>query len=313
MTVIETELKVIKQNSLDFHIRLEVAGANLIIENLDIDVELIKTRASEPNESSITIWNISEDTFLRLINDMYAVDVYSWYGDDEPALMFRGYINPKNVTKMNAVAGRINTAKGFLASTVKQDNKGQFDIPTVIQLIDSKINYLASKIDKTYYSEVTSTQLINDCIEAMGVGVGFISENLSVKTYKNGYKLYGKPHIALKNILNPLGATFNITNSFINIQTPNDKSKDTYAVVLNPENSMQPDQQSDDTIIISTRLIPFLNANDWVKLDFKELQGLEQAYEVRHKANNYGTGGSTDIIIKFPKAKKGKKKAKKAE
>ena len=50
MTVIESELKVIKQNSLDFHIRLEVAGANLIIENMDIDVELIKTRASEPNE-----------------------------------------------------------------------------------------------------------------------------------------------------------------------------------------------------------------------------------------------------------------------
>ena len=142
MTVIESELKVIKQNSLDFHIRLEVAGANLIIENMDIDVELIKTRASEPNESSITIWNISYDTLLRLINDMYAVDVYAWYGDNEPALMFRGYINPKNVTKMNAVAGRINTAKGFLASTVKQDNKGQFDIPTVIQLIDSKINYI---------------------------------------------------------------------------------------------------------------------------------------------------------------------------
>lgn len=315
MTVIESELKVIKQNSLDFHIRLEVAGANLIIENMDIDVELIKTRASEPNESSITIWNISEDTFLRLINDMYAVDVYAWYGDNEPALMFRGYINPKNVTKMNAVAGRINTAKGFLASTVKQDNKGQFDIPTVIQLIDSKINYMASKINKTYFSEVTSTQLINDCIEAMGVGVSNISENLPVKTYKNGYKLYGKPHIVLKNLLNPLGATFNITNSFINIQTPDDKSKDTYAVVLNPDNSMQPDQQSDDTIIISTRLIPFLQANDWVKLDFKELQGLEQIYEVRHKANNYGTAGSTEIIIKFPKAKKRKRKrkAKKAE
>ena len=60
-------------------------------------------------------------------------------------------------------------------------------------------------------------------------------------------------------------------------------------------------------------MIPFLQANDWVKLDFKELQGLEQAYEVRHKANNYGTAGSTEIIIKFPKAKKRKRKAKKAE
>ena len=94
---------------------------------------------------------------------------------------------------------------------------------------------------------------------------------------------------------------------------PTDKNNDTYAVVLNPENSMQPDQQSDDTIIISTRLIPFLNANDWVKLDFKELEGLEQVHEVRGKCNNYGTAGTNDIVIKIPIKKSKKKKAKKAQ
>ena len=213
---------------------------------------------------------------------------------------------------MNAVAGRINTAKGFLASTVKQDNKGQFDIPTVIELVDSKVNYLASKINKTYFAEVTSTQLIQDCIEAMGVGIGSISESLPEKTYQNGYKLIGKPHSVLKTILDGLGAKFNVTNGFIYIQMPTDKKSETYAVVLNPDNSMQPDQQSDDTIVISTMLIPFLNANDWVKLDFKELDSLEQIHEVRGKCNNYGTAGTTEIIIKIPVEKTKKKKAKKA-
>lgn len=311
MTIIEPEYKVIKQNALDFHLRLEIAGADLVIEDLDIDVEYVKTRASEPNKSTVTIWNIADDTFKRLLKT-YAVDIYSWHGNDEPSLLFRGYIDPKSIIKMSAAAGRINTAKGFLASTVKQDNKGQFDIPTVIELIDSKVNYMASKINKTYFSEVNTTQLINDCIEAMGVGVGFISENLPVKTYKNGYKLIGKPHVILKTILDGLGAKFNVTNSFIYIQMPTDKNNDTYAVVLNPQNSMQPDQQSDDTIIISTRLIPFLNANDWVKLDFKELQGLEQAYEIRGKCNNYGTAGTTDVVIKVPQEKETKKKAQRA-
>lgn len=309
MTRIEPEYKVIKQNALDFHLRLEIAGANLVIEDLNIDVEYVKTRASNPNKSTVTIWNIADDTFKRLLKN-YAVDVYSWYGNDEPSLLFRGYIDPKRIIRMSAAAGRINTAKGFLASTVKQDNKGQFDIPTVIELIDSKINYMASKINKTYFSEVNTNQLINDCIEAMGVGVGFISKNLPVKIYKNGYKLIGKPHIVLKTILNGLGAKFNVTNSFIYIQMPTDKNNSTYAVVLNPQNSMQPDQQSDDTIIINTQLIPFLNANDWIKLDFKELQGLEQAYEIRGKCNNYGTAGTTDVVIKVP-IKKEKKKRKK--
>lgn len=311
MTIIEPEYKIIKQNALDFHLRLEIAGADLVIENLDIDVEYVKTKASEPNKSTVTIWNISDDTFKRLLKT-YAVDIFSWYEDDEPSLLFRGYIDPKSIIKMSAAAGRINTAKGFLASTIKQDNKGQFDIPTVIELIDSKVNYMASKINKTYFSEVNTTQLINDCIEAMGVGLGFISENLPVKTYKNGYKLIGKPHVVLKTILDGLGAKFNITNSFIYIQMPTDKNNDTYAVVLNPQNSMRPDQQSDDTIIISTRLIPFLNANDWVKLDFKELQGLEQAYEIRGKCNNYGTAGTTDVVIKIPQEKETKKTAQRA-
>ena len=42
MTVIESDVKVIKQNSLDFHLRLEIAGADLIIEDMDIDVEFVK-------------------------------------------------------------------------------------------------------------------------------------------------------------------------------------------------------------------------------------------------------------------------------
>lgn len=312
MAIIEADAKIIKQKSLDFHIRLEIAGADLIIEDLDIDVEFVKTRSSEPNKSTVTIWNLSDDTFKKLF-DTYAVDVFAWFGDDEPSLIFRGYTDKNKMIKMHAVAGRINTAKGFLASTVKQDNKGQFDIPTVIELIDSKVNYLASKIDKTYFSETTTTQLISDCIEAMGVGIGFISDNLPVKSYPNGYKLVGKPHLLLKTILDGLGATFNITNSFIYIQMPTDNFKDNYAVILTPSNSMQPDQQSDDTIVISTRLIPFLNANDWVKLDFKELKGLEQCYEVHGKCNNYGTAGTTEVIFKIPVEEESKKQAKRAE
>ena len=308
---IKTETTKIRNSSLDFHIRLEIAGADLIIEDLDIDVEFVKSKAKEPNKSTITIWNVSEDTFKRLFKTT-AVDVYTWFGDDEPAWTFRGYVDVKNLVKMNAVAGRINSSKGFLAPTVKQDNKGQFDIPTIIELVDSKVNYKASKINKNYSSSVKTKQLMNDCIEAMGLGIGFISENLTEKTYSH-YKLKGRPHIELEKVLAAVGASFYIRNSFIYITTYKDENKGTYAVVLTPENSLQPDQQSEEDLIISTQLITFLNAGDWVKLQFKEIEGVENVYEVRGKMNNYGTAGSSDIVIKFPKEKKKrKKKAKKA-
>ena len=310
--IIEPQIKELKQNSLDFHLRLEIAGADLIIEDMDIDVEYIKTTDSNPNKSTVTIWNVAEDTFKRLMKTT-AMDIYCWYGDDEPAFLFRGYIAPQKIVKMNAVAGKINTARGFLASSVKQDNKGQFDIPTVIELVDSKLNYVAVKINKTYIQEVDTKILMNDCIEALGVGVGFISPNIPTKTYKTGYKLFGRPHVVLKTILDAVGAKFHITNGFIYVNMPSDKNNGTYAVVLDPSNSMQPDQQSENKVVISTRLIPFLNAGDWVKFNFKEIDSVERITEIRGKCNNYGTAGTSEIVVKIPieKKKKKRKKAKK--
>lgn len=307
--IIEGGIKKIIKSSLEFHIRLEISGADLVIEDLDIDIELLQSRNSEPNKSTITIWNISDDTFKKLL-DTQAVDVYCWHGEDEPQLIFRGYTKSDYIVNMKAVAGRINPSKGFLASTVKQDNKGQFDIPTVIELVDSRINYLAAKINKSYTSEISSKALISDCIEAMGVGIGSISKNLQEKVYKYGYKLLGRPHIVLKQILDSLGARFFVTNGFINIYVGNEENNDEYAVVLNDTNSAQPDRRSDDELIIGTQLVQFLKANDWVKLDFKEITGLERIETIHTKANNYGTAGTSEIIIKLPVEKIKKKKAK---
>ena len=82
-------------------------------------------------------------------------------------------------------------------------------------------------------------------------------------------------------------------------------------MLLDATNSMQPDQQSDDKIVVSTRLIPFLNAGDWVKFNFKELNSIEKVSEVRGKCNNYGTAGTTDIVVKIPIEQIKKKTAKK--
>ena len=84
--VIEPQIKEIYQNSLDFHLRLEIAGADLIIEDMDIDVEYIKSDDPNPNKSTVTIWNIADDTFKRLMRTT-AIDIYCWYGDDEPSFL----------------------------------------------------------------------------------------------------------------------------------------------------------------------------------------------------------------------------------
>jgi hypothetical protein len=54
--------------------------------------------------------------------------------------------------------------------------------------------------------------------------------------------------------------------------------------------------------------LPWLNPDDWVRCEFKEFQGTEQARIVHSVGNNYGTAGTTAVIIGFDKEKKEKSK-----
>lgn len=292
-----------KQPSLKFNIMLQVAGADVQITDLDIDFDIFKTNKKDPNKSTITIWNLNDTTYQRILEKAYAVDLYTWYGEDEPSLIFRGYIEKPQTVKQNNAQGKINTARGFLASTVKQDNRGGFDIPTIIELTDARIAYTQTVINKNYRTSVTSTQIIRDCIEAMGVGVARFSENLPKKTYINGYNAIGKPHVVLNTICKALNIRWNIQNGLIQVIAPDEKFNGTYAILLNPTNSMRPTRNGENELTISTRLIPWLNPEDWVQCEFKEFSGTEQIRAVHSVGNNYGTAGSTDIIIGYDKPK----------
>lgn len=303
-TVIQSNNRQVwKQPSLKFNIMLRIAGADLQITDLDIDFDIYKTNKKDPNKSTITIWNLNDTTYQRILEKTYAVDLYVWYGDDEPSLIFRGYVEKDQTAKQNSQQGRINTARGFLASTVKQDNRGGFDIPTIIELIDARVAYTEKTINKNYRSAVTSTQIIKDCINAMGIGIAKFSENLPEKTY-NSYNAIGKPHVILDKICKALNIRWNISNDLIQVIAPNEQFNGTYAVLLNPNNSMRPTRNGENELTISTRLIPWINPEDWVQCDFKDFRGTEQVRAVHSVGNNYGTAGTTDIIIGFDKEKK---------
>ena len=299
--------KIWKQSSLNFNIMLQIAGADLQIQDLDIDFDVYKNDKSEANKSTITIWNLNDTTYQRILEKTYAVDVYTWYGDDEPALLFRGYVDPDKTAKRNNARGRINTARGFLESPVKQDIKGSFDIPTIIELIDGKISYTNKKINKDYRQKVSSTQILKDCIDAMGIGIAKFSDNLPATEY-NTYKAIGNPHVIMQKICKSLNIKFCIVNDLIQVIAPEEQFNGEYAILLNRENSMRPERLGENELSISTRFIPFINPNDWVQCDFNEFQGIETVRQIHSTGNNYGTAGSTEIIIGFDKLKKKKKR-----
>ena len=302
--------RVWKQSSLDFHIMLQIAGADIQIQDLDIDIDVYKNNKSETNKSTVTIWNLNDITYQRILEKTYAVDVYTWYGNDEPALLFRGYVDPEKTIKRNSPKGRINTARGFLESPIKQDVKGSFDIPTIIELADGKVAYDSAKINKNYRQKVSSTQILRDCIEAMNIGIAKFSDKLPATEY-NTYKAIGSPHVIMQKICKSLNIRFCIVNGLIQVIAPDEEFDVEFAILLNPENSMRPERLGENELAIPTRFIPFANPNDWVQCDFREFEGIERIRQVHHKANNYGIAGETEIIIGFDKLKKKTKRKKK--
>lgn len=305
--------KVITQNSAILNVRLEIAGADIAIEDLDIDFHIVLDSSDKPDKSQITIYNLSDTTFQRIFEKMYAVDMYVWHGNDEPSLLFRGY--PARPAQSQSYSGRTNTAKGFLESPVRQDIKGKFDNPTVLELVDGKIAYENSKIDKTYRTRVSSNQIINDCIEAMGVGISKISKSLPEKFYSS-YKAKGKPNVILSKVVKALGGKWCIQNGLIQILSGQETSEGTFAILLDENNSEKPLPQGQEDIIIGSRFIPFVKPNQYIKVDKTTLSGVYRCDKIILEGSNSGTGAITQFVLKVPKLKKKKgrkKKKKKAE
>lgn len=325
---------------LNFRLRLDIAGANIRIEDklktdeetgrfyvdresgLDMDFDIVKTDDNIPNESTITIWNLSNDTYELIGQKADAIDLYAAWSNDEYALMFRGY--PWKVLKKGK--DTILTAnQGFLKQDANAGRRGQNDIETVLTMIDGKAEYEEAFMNKTYYGIVSTELILKDCIETFGIPIGTIAE-LEHKEIMG--MMYRKKTVEVLNgLAELLGFKWQITNGVFNLYT-DEMPEQPYGIVLNSNNSSTPERQNDkfkvtsktiqkankkkgikgvkktsvekiyNGYMIKTRLLPFLNPGTYCQCDFgKILQGVKKIYKVRHRGNNYGTVAETEVYV----------------
>ena len=64
------------KNNFEVKIKLEVAGADLTIEDADVSFECEKDRESDFNKATINIYNLSDSTYQRLKDKSNYVRVY---------------------------------------------------------------------------------------------------------------------------------------------------------------------------------------------------------------------------------------------
>lgn len=265
------------EKSLEFNLTIKTEPQTdeiVEIAGLDIDFDIIKTNTAENNKAILTIWNLDNTKFQCLTEKDDPVCLYASYGEDEPSLVFRGCIN-----------------KFFR----KNDGIGA-DIPAVIELVDGKKAYTTAVINKNYREKVSSTLIINDCINAMGLSIGIFSQDLPEKIYY-GYKAAGFAHVILRKICTPLNIKFSIQNGVINLISANTKPQEETALILNDENSSRPRSFKSDEIVIPTGFIPYINPNGSVKCEFDNFSCLRLIKRVHSFGNNYGKAVITEITV----------------
>lgn len=283
--------------SLEFKLKLEIAGADISIENLDIEFEIIKTNTSELNKSTITIYNVQQETYNILKNKTTAVRLWSKQGESEYSLLFEGY--PTATVKHRKNTSRF-TKKGklkknwhykpdkYLEPNIQLVDTENSDIQLVMDLLDSKTNYRNAIINKSYKGNTTSTKIINDCISLLGLPVSRISSKLRVKTFYN-FIARGKVKDVLNQVTRAIGAKWSLQNGNIQILS-NNETMSVKALILNSDNCQTPEFQDDKDVVFSTKLLPFVLPADWVSVDFSDVSGNMPIWKVEHKGSNFGSG-----------------------
>lgn len=273
-----------KRKSLDFRVGINISGANVSVfddiedknKGLDIDFKIIKTNDSNPDSSTITIWNTDKQLFNKL-KKSEAIELYTAFGIENYKLTFRGTID------------------NLQESPFQEKSNDKPDIPTIITCYDIGLTLENAFINKSYKGVISSKIIIEDCLGIMNLPIGKIEIKGDYVSLKD-YIARGRCIEVLKELVKRNYCYFNISNGFFNM-TEVEKTPDTFGIILNKENSSFPEKMNDGWKI-RTGLLPFLLVNTYCFLDFDNLKSTKRIEKIEHIGNNYGTQGETTIYVK---------------
>lgn len=141
--------------NLNLKIKIEILGANIVIDDADVKLKITKTDEAKPNYCTCTIYNLSEDTYNKINNKANSLRIYINHQENQQdnnwVLIFEGNLRDlkkykkakqKAKTKLNK-DGTPRKARKSTAKPAQQHyneppirREGEVDIETIIELQD---------------------------------------------------------------------------------------------------------------------------------------------------------------------------------
>lgn len=295
-------------------IRVEILGADMVIEDAHIAVDCDKTDEKTPNYCEITIFNMSDDTYNRINSRANSGRVYTDINNSGWVLLFEG--NLRNLLKYKKTKANALTKTGkqrkikkaephYNEPPIRREASGA-DVATIICLEDGKKNlFFDNYVNKSYFGSVTNRYVLDDILsdvkrKSSNIKISANSNILEEYTYQNGKVFSGTLQDVLSSICKTGNAICTVQDDVIIVATNNpDKKNVGYVYLLNGTNCPSPEANTDKELDIDAPFIQALNPLNFIKLDFKDYQGLFQVKRVHSKIDNFGDDFESKITVKL--------------
>ena len=292
-------------------IKIEIAGANKIIEDADIELEIKKTNEKEPNYCTVTIYNMADSTYNEINDKALYVRCYADIGMTGYSLIFEGdlrnlkkYKKPGKAKSKYTKTGKLRkvrkstVAPKYNEPSVRQDDDGS-DVKTIIELQDGlKSQLLNFHYKIAYEGRISNIDILNDCLKTLqggNTGLGQI-DTPNEHIFTNGFSYSGPIYNLATQMAALGGCNLTIQNGVISCIRKGGKNLD-WVYVFDGTNCPRPEEDTNKEINIDAPVRPGLNPDNIVKLNFDKIQGQFKVKKIDTTINNYGGSGQGSKII----------------
>lgn len=288
-------------------IKLEIVDADIAIEGADIVLEIKKTDEGKPNYCTITIYNVSENTYNILNDKANEIRVYTDINEKGYVLTFQGVL--RDIVKWKKAKSEVKKRKRKSKTPMKvhyneppiSRSQDSGNVITTIELQDGfKDTFLNNYYSQSYKGEITNKQILNDILyfikRQTTITIGNIAE-LQEKTFPKGKVMKG----TLNNVLRTICQTGNcksvIDNNILNVFS-NTVQDDVYGYYLHSGICPRPEFNADKEIDVEAPFLQNIEVGNFVKLEFQDIDGTYPIKKIESRVDNFGGESSTKITLK---------------
>jgi hypothetical protein len=234
-------------------------GEAIAFENFYIQIEIKKNISAKPNEGSVGIFNLKEETENQIKENGSRIQVFGGH-DNRPVLLHDGDVRR--------------------TETVPESP----DRITVLHIGGNVFKISQAFFNKSYSGQVSVKQIVLDSIPTFNMDATDIDQ-IPDNAFLYDFSFSGKTSDLLDKILNPIGVQWFENENFIKFSA-NKKALDN-VVVLNKDTGLIGSPSiTEKGINFKSVLNGRILLNNRVKIESKLVNGVTKVIETLHKGDN---------------------------